>query len=300
MYRRMVPLAVLIALALGCGGSTKTDGGGSGSGGESGGPGGDPNKTYTIKFREKQAGDRFEVRVSARHKSETSGTVNGQAMNKEDVETVETEFTETIDERPEGSKKPTKMTREYRRAEYTEKGKTKTMPYATKTLTIEKGPAGYLFRIKGGALLVGPDAKKLVAEFAKEKDDVEEEMLPKGPVKLNEAWKIDLKRVMKDATDKTVDLDKSFAEGKLVRAYTKDGRQFGVIEFRIDRVAPAAVGNSGTIKLAMTYDGCIDGSVTEGKGTMKAIGDMSFSAGGKGTLRVKADSTDEETVRPVK
>lgn len=300
MYRRMIPPAMLIALVLGCGGNTKTDSGSGSGGGGGDGSGGDTNKTYTVKLHEKQAGDKFEVRRSGKHKKETSGTINGQTMNKEEIETEETEFTEIIDERPAGSKKPTKMTRVYHRAEYTEKGKTKTLPYANKTVTIEKGPVGYLFRIKGGALLVGADAKKLQAEFARDQEDMEEEMLPKAPVKLNEVWKIDLKRVTKDTTDKSIDPDKSFAEGKLVRAYAQDGRQFGVIEVRIDRVASAAEGNSGTIKLAMTFDGCIDGTSSEGKGTMKALGDMTFSAGGQGNLRVKVDNTDEVTVRPVK
>src|SRR5215208_1551104 len=105
MYRKLIPLAVAIVFAVGCGKKPKESdsGGGSGGGGSRGdgggaGGGGAPAPratTFTITIREEQKGDKF---VVAETKSSTlsvkENTPNGPvAQSQKSIE--KTEYTET-------------------------------------------------------------------------------------------------------------------------------------------------------------------------------------------------------------
>ena len=75
-----------------------------------------------------------------------------------------------------------------------------------------------------------------------------------------------------------LDKEKSKITGKLVRAYKKDGQQWGVIEMRVE-IAIAPNGKStpltGTISTDITIDTAIDGSVNAGTIKMNLNGNIS-------------------------
>src|SRR5687768_14583331 len=64
MYRKLVPLAVAIVLASGCGKKPKDDESGGGGAGGDNKVDSDPNASYTLKLRTAQQGDKVEVTLS--------------------------------------------------------------------------------------------------------------------------------------------------------------------------------------------------------------------------------------------
>ena len=99
MFRKMIPLAVAITLALGC--SKKKDEG-------------DPNATYTLKFRDPQQGEKYEVTVAETSEMDMGGKGDKMTTQKK------YEYTEHILEMPAGEKQPTKLTRAYKVAQRTD------------------------------------------------------------------------------------------------------------------------------------------------------------------------------------
>lgn len=212
---------------------------------------------------------------------------DGKVLNERNEETKEiVKFTEETLER-EAKKKPTKLRRTYEKAQILEKGKTSTLPYEGKAVLIERKGDKYVFTIEGGKDLTGGDARLLAKEFNKDKDDqkeFDELMLPKGPVALNEAWKIDADEIVKQFVKEQMDVDKEKvkARGKLVKAYKKDGIQFGVMEFDLE--LPVIAIGKGEQKVKMdektkllikvSLDACIDGQQDAGemKGTFNLDG----------------------------
>jgi hypothetical protein len=109
-------------------------------------------------------------------------------------------------------------------------------------------------------------------------------MLPKQPVNLNATWKIDpegLAKLFEKAAQNAITLDraKSAATGKLLRAYKKDGHQFGVVEFsmnlpvggtmKLGDALKANVAPGSKLTVKGTADGCIDGSQDTVKSNMQ-------------------------------
>jgi hypothetical protein len=93
-------------------------------------------------------------------------------------------------------------------------------------------------------------------------------------------------------------MEKSKITGKLVRAYKKDGRQWGVIEGKIALVyAPPG---KGTMDTDVTYDIVIDGSVQAGmvRMTTKSTRENRDTLGNDVTTNV--EGTEEQSLSPVK
>jgi hypothetical protein len=99
--------------------------------------------------------------------------------------------------------------------------------------------------------------------------ELEKLWLPKNAVAVGASWKIDMQKiVIKLANYGALELDaaKSTGQGTLVKAYKKDGRQFGEMEFKMEM--PVVTVEQKLIKfeagtklvLEAKYDGCIDGT----------------------------------------
>ncbi len=190
-------------------------------------------------------------------------------------------YTETILERKELAKKATRLKRLYEKASVTDKGETTKLPYEGKTVLIEKKGEKYVFRIEGGEELTGDDAKYLDKEFNKrsnvDSEQLEQLLLPRKAVKVDEEWMVDPAALAKTFREMgyLLDPEKTTAAGKLTRAYKKDGRQFGVLVYRL-RLGVKSMGEKGKLlamqpgsmmTLDLTIDACIDGSSTTGNVT---------------------------------
>lgn len=209
---------------------------------------------------------------------------DGKALtDKNDSKTTIEEYKETLLEKVKG-KRATKIRREYTRAVIKSGEEEKPLAYDGKTLLIEKKDGKYHFTIEGGEELKGKDAETLSRSFNKpvgddgEGSEVEKAILPKKPVAVNGTWKIDAEDLSKALTKDTnqpfpVDKSKASGQGKLLRAYKKNGRQYGVFDINVtlplkgdfplgkDQKAPIQPGSKMTLHAKV--DGCIDGTSSD-------------------------------------
>ncbi len=131
----------------------------------------------------------------------------------------------------------------------------------------------------------GKDAELLNQSFNKaSKDDsddgwFEKALLPKKPIRVNEAWTVDADTIIKGFKKEgngayPLDKAKVSGTGKLLKVYKKDGRQYGVLDLRInlplkgdfplgpDEAAPIQSGSKTTLHIE--FDRCIDGTSSDG------------------------------------
>jgi hypothetical protein len=275
---------------------------------------------YNIKLKKSGKGE------VSHHKKNSTEIANfkvengdGKVVNeKKEKKIVIEEYKETLVEKEKG-KRATKIRREYSKATTKTGDKETTLPYDGKTLLIEKKGDKYHFTIEDGAELTGKDAADLDRSFNKESKDNEEDLekafLPKKAVKVNETWKVDTDELIK-ALDKDtkspfpVDKSKASGTGKLLRAYKKDGRQFGVFDIQIDmplkgefplgkdQGAPVQEGSKMTMRFK--GDACIDGSSSDSEGEMSMDIDLVATFKGpdgkdfKMTLQAKSKGKETE------
>lgn len=293
MLRRMVPLVIAIVLVLGCKKKAE-DGAGTANDGT---VDSDPGASYTIKIREEQVGEKYDVTSS----DTASNDITIGTNNDKSVQQSKFEYTIHILEMSAGTKLPAKMTRTYKVAQRTDP-KTKqltALPFEGKTVTIEKKGAEYQFSIDGKRMSAA-DALILTAEFRNPEKGNIAALLPKQPVKVGESWAMDPQtaKTIFGGPGSNVDVAQSKFNCKLARAYTKDGKQWGAIAFDFELViadAKGKTGGSGTAKVEGTFDTVIDGSAREGtmNGTVKG------TLTGPG-LKVVIDETNTKSVKPAK
>jgi hypothetical protein len=269
--------------------------------------------SYPIKTKDLAPGDVFEVQKTETVIAGSKVTdAAGKAIRDDKQKTVATSvYKETI-VKCEPKRNPTAIERKYEKAVLETDGKSKDLAYHGKTVLIEKKKDGKFHFTIDGKELSDEDAKPLAQEFEREGDDKEEmekAVLPKGPVKVNESWKLDVAPFVKDAAKSgeiEVDADKAKATGTLLKAYKKDGKQFGQVKLVLS--FPMKSLGSGERKLVadqgsvagteMNLDGCIDG--TSNTGTVSSSMKMDFKSslpdgkGGKLAVIVTADTKSEE------
>src|SRR5262249_13574033 len=166
-----------------------------------------------------------------------------------------------------GHARPAKLRRDYEKATLITGGVPETLPFQGKAVLIERGTDGYHFTVEGGTPLTGAAALPLAREFADDDGpELQQLVLPKAAVRVNEAWKIDMvpfARKWQQSAGMQVDVLRSTGVGRLTRVYQKDGLQFGVMVFRLEMPvtsAGQARADAGSRALVeVTLDGCIDG-----------------------------------------
>lgn len=294
MYRRLIPLAIAIVLVIGCKKKRVED--------PEGKLDSDPDATFTLKIRDEQKGDKAEIIETQTGTSEINFAGKGD-KEKQDKKLT---YTEEIHEMTPGSK-PTKLTRTYTVAQKFDKksGTMKSLPYEGKTIAIEKKAANYEFAVAGKKMSF-LDSADLMGEFAKQDRGSLDDLMPKKPVKVGESWTVDWSALKSIGGDMpfAIDKTKSTLTGKLTRAYTKDGKQWGVITFDMNlAIDPAAAKGKGTatgsVKANGTFDVVIDGSSRDG--TLKMNLNMNVT-GKEGAMEAKivADMVQEKTVKTLK
>jgi hypothetical protein len=277
----------------------------------------DADETYLIKTKDYSKGD-----ISQQEKNDTKTSsmtlLDGAGKKVQERDETKSEsfvYRQTILINPKEGKKPSKLRRRYEKAEVKIGDDQRTLPYQGKTVLIEKKGSSYHFQIEGGEEITGPDAEALNEEFNRPQGDLADDkfFLPKKPVRINETWKIDTDPLIKSlGKDFPISLDtaKIEATGKLLKAYKKEGHQFG--EMEIHTVLPIKSFDAGgkkitveggsKVTLEMKLDGCIDGSLNEGKGQMNM--DMNVVAlidqgGNKFKLTLKASAKGDLSEKEV-
>ena len=259
-------------------------------------------EAVTIKIAHPKAGERARITVEEKVTTKTVFTAQGMPQAKEEVSTKSLVYIDDVLENPQATKRPSKLKRTYEKAVVGKDGQTKALSVQGKTVLIEKKGDTFSFTVEGQP--VGEDSLKLLRdEFEKPAgQNVRDLMFPNKPVKPGDSWKIDTNAMLKAMGEKDIvfDRDKVAANGKLVKTYKKDGKQFGVIEFRFDGPIrglgekQAFKVKDGTMTLNLVGDGCIDGSAATGKSTSK----MSMNLTGAVMnidLKVVVQSTENRT-----
>ena len=275
--------------------------------------------TYFIRIgREPAAGQRCVVKRTEKFASTTVVTYAflGQSSDPQKTNTEEdVVYTETILDGP--AKKgdgPKKFKRAYTRARRTTDGKEATLPYENRTVVFELHDDKYHATVEGKPAL---DSKVLDELAQKESGtpaapgaDAKRLFFPKGPVKVGQTWALDGQELVK-ALPKNEEVvlhpKQSSGEGKLVKAYVKGGKQYGVIELRL-KLAFKRMGNltfekPATHDTALTLDGVIDGSsaalTTKYASKMRGHGTIT-EKGQTITVEVNADQSGTQELSPEK
>jgi hypothetical protein len=232
-------------------------------------------ETYTIRFKKAQKGDCTLVTKHEEQKTQVQFAADGaNGQSQETSETADYVYRETILEIPEGKDRPTRLRRQYTKAEVKTGGKAQVLAYQGKTVLIEKKDGKYQFRIEEGKALTGKEAEYLNREFNRTEEipvDFNRLLLPRKAVRVKESWPIDLDtltRTLGKAIPLEFDRAKSSGTGRLLRVYHKGRRLFGEFDLRMELAGKSIKMGDTTIplkppcKLTLTakMDACIDGS----------------------------------------
>jgi hypothetical protein len=228
----------------------------------------------------------------------------GQPEQHGDEKGLDVAFREQVLQQPAGPGDKGKLRRLYTRAQRIQNGQQSTLHYEGRTLLIEpKGKGGrYTFRTRDGGDMNG--SEELDEEFNGKMPRLPSLgmawLLPRGAVRVGESWKIDpapFLKILATPSELTIHADRATASGKLVKAYRKDGRQYAVLDLRIE-VSPKSISaDKATVKLKagkwtfrLVADGCIDGSSVAYrlKGEMEASLEGTLDEGGmRGDVRLR-------------
>src|SRR5207302_951241 len=107
----------------------------------------------------------------------------------------------------------------------------------------------YAFRVEGGNPLTDAEAEELEQEFNKGSPlhPGSDGLLPKTAVRVGQSWTADPAAFVKEmqrSGQVMVDGARAEASGKLLRAYRKEGRQYGLLELRVS-VPVLSLGTGG-------------------------------------------------------
>jgi hypothetical protein len=247
-----------------------------------------PAQEYAIKIKRPGLGDKTRAQVADELKIEFKvlDNTDNVVMEAQETKAHKFIFREVGLERAAAGEDLVRLKRHYEHAERTVKGTRETLPYQGKTVLIEKKDGKFQFQIEGGETLEGKDAEELYEEFNKGdfRKLTTEHFLPRKSVKVNETWKYDVAPLAKafSADGKTViDEARSTGSGRLLKAYTKDGRQFGVIELtmefpvtRFDHDGNKTPTKDSKLTIKLQADSCIDGTLGEARLTGAVSGDV--------------------------
>jgi hypothetical protein len=285
---RLVPIALFVAVVVGCSKKNNPTGTGDGT---------DPNATYEIKFRDAQKGEKYDI-VKSRHATSTTKTPNSNQTKKDESRY---EYTETILATAPDEPRPTKVSRVYKIAEKSE------MPpasYIGKTVTIEKYLKGYKFAADGKSI-PALEMKDISEDFHRGGKKAEV-WLPQAAVKIGEEWSLNIDAVLGvvGAPPFKYQRDQSKMTAKLVRAYKKDDQQWGEIKVNatimIDTTNEPGPKLKGQIDSELTFDAVIDGSARAGTLKMTTKGEVKYRDPFGGEVTWTVDGTQEESITPVK
>jgi hypothetical protein len=269
MIRRMLPLVV--ALVLGCKNNPE------GAGGNDGKVDSDPDVAHILKLREPQEWDKVEVTLL--ESGFTELTSRGKTT-KRHLDGHQT-YTDTF-----LADSPPKLTRAYSKlGKYDPDTRAvKSLPNEGKTVTIQKGrggKAGSAYRFSwDGQMFSAGDEFGLFLEFSQPHSWNIRDLLPNGAVKVNEPWSLtrDWAEQYMGWIPFAFGAPRGECVGRLTRAYTKDGKQWGTLTFSFNYEYPPGDAIVGSVKLDGTLDAVIDGTAHDRCLTVRMGGEISGGA----------------------
>jgi hypothetical protein len=196
------------------------------------------------------------------------------------------EYTQHILRMPAGAQNPTPLTRTHTVAQRTDPltSQLKTRSLEGKTVTIETKGEQYRFTADGQPINTA-DTIDRESEFRDRNPSDIDDIIPKTPVRIGEAWIVDppVGQKIFGPIGPGIDKTSNQSDCKLTRVYTKDGKHYGVMSFEIDfgrekkALSPRKPGGTGSVKVNNTRDVMIDGSSSEGTmtGTIQDPGNAS-------------------------
>jgi hypothetical protein len=223
-------------------------------------------ETYTIKVKQfAEPGKSVTIKDAlTSSNSLKSVDADGKVVEEKKFDTTvhEQVYTEKVLER--GDKRPKKFKQTYEKAVIVNKDRDKVteLSFQGRTIIYTLKDDKYEVSVEGDK----PVSKSDLASLKRQANcpDMDSILLPKQAVKVKGPWKLDVAKVAKSfGVVSGYDLEKSKAEAQLVKAYKKNGKQYGVIELNLllvskpDAKKPNA---SGTTDFKVTLDTSIDGS----------------------------------------
>lgn len=239
---------------------------------------------YDIKFKDRKLVDTYLFdKTEVNDQKHILQDKDGKAL-KEKLEKTTNHYVYrvTVFERDKTDRKATKLTRQYAKAETSTDGKTTTLPYHGKTVSIEQKGDRFHFRMENGAELTGKDAEELDKEFNRKTPpgpSIEKIVQPAHRVAVGETWKLDLPALAKElerGLQLSADVGASTGTAKLLKVYKKNGQQFGVLHleltFAVKGIKTVEVKTGSKITMSADLDVCIDGSADTSKITVRSGG----------------------------
>jgi hypothetical protein len=246
-------------------------------------------QTYTIKLKtEQDAGEAVRTHNTQR----TNGTsklfdADGKLLREDKQDgSGEEVYTETVLEK--GGKRPRKFKRTYEKAVH-QKGAAAAAPlsYQGRTVLFERKGGKYEVRAEGEPALDKKDLEMLTAQANDQTaGDLEQVFVTGKPVKAGEGWPVEAK-ALQELFGKTgaLDLPRCKGEARLVKAYEKGGKQFGVLEVTMrlayKSMPKLAFDPPALFDVRINLDTAIDGS------THAAVSSMNAKLAGKGGFEEK-------------
>jgi hypothetical protein len=261
----------------------------------------------TINIKDRGAGQTVLV-------EQTDTTVSNSKLVDHDGKTVQEQkvkvvfayvYRETYLAREE-NKAPTRIRREYEKAQASCDGETTDLLFHGKTVFIEKKDGKYHFSLENGKEVTeDQDVTDTIGfEFNSPKLErryrLEREALPGKPVSLNDSWTVDVKSILaaNDRNGVNYDQDRASGTGILHKVYSKDGKQFGILHFHITAplkslgywpaLMPTQDGSKSEIEADM--DVRIDGQEESGTYKIKRTATMKLISAGNGRVGVTQTS----------
>jgi hypothetical protein len=223
-----------------------------------------PAQSYTVKIKGSPAeGKSIAVSETLKVNLAFNVAVGGNVIKEEKkVMTEEQQYTEKILEAD--AKGPVRFTRDYNKAAKGENDDQKNRSYAGKTITFER--KGEQFE----ATAADVEAKGELAELAKKVSTkhADEALAPKKSVQVGDTWPIATETISGFLGDMKggADLEKLKAQGKLLKAYKKDGQQWATLEITgsvpLNKFGPLPLDKPLPLQMKITLDAPIDGSST--------------------------------------
>jgi hypothetical protein len=243
-------------------------------------------QTYTIKTKEyPDVGKSTHVVQTSTNRFALTISLGEKVLKQEKrVEVEERRYVEKVLALNAAKDKPAKYSHSFSKAVKGPKEAPANLLYAGKTVVFELMGEAYKVTSEGGV------TEKDIAEFTKRanKPKMDQWVYAEKPVQVGESWKLSQKAIkvmMEDAPDDAIDMKSLVATGKLLKAYKKNGRQWGVIEITAKGLAkklgPLPLSKPIDFETKITLDTAIDGSTTAGemKGIISFKGKSDFKQG---------------------
>jgi hypothetical protein len=203
---------------------------------------------------------------SATKISDADGNALMDAKMQKSSLRVYVEKTIDVDEKKSKQKK---YTRTYEKAKDVENDESENKPYQGRTILFELSDGTYKLSAEGKPELGDSDLKELADEANKSEGNEDEALYPKNAVKVGETWKLPAKEIAKVFKELGMDPDTVKGEGKLTKAYKKDGKQWGTMTFVITFKATLGELKKADGQIKGTIDEVIDGVGTAGSASFK-------------------------------